>query len=64
MSQNDIYYEKYLKYKSKYLELKKYMIGTGIHSCKKCTCTDFVGKSYENRCSNRNGCTHTRAEHK
>ena len=64
MSQDSVYYEKYLKYKSKYLELKKTMVGAGKHACNICTCTDFVGTSYASRCSNKNGCTHPRDKHK
>ena len=63
LSQDNVYYKKYLKYKTKYLELKKSMEGGGIHRCKQCTCTDFVGKSFENRCNNTNGCRHMRSDH-
>jgi hypothetical protein len=63
MSQNDIYYQKYLKYKSKYLELKKSMIGAGTGGCKKCSCPKWGGYSTTRypQCAN---CPHTQNEHR
>ncbi len=51
------YYSKYLKYKSKYLELKE-QIGGG--SCTLCNCSSFKGKGLE---CNRNSCQHGRRFH-
>ena len=47
MEVNDIYYQKYLKYKSKYIELKNLIDGGGFGKCtkiengKQCTCKKF-----------------------
>ncbi len=37
------YYSKYLKYKSKYLELKA-QLGSGVGKCKTCSCRSFQGR--------------------
>ncbi len=55
------YYKKYLKYKSKYLELKN-QIGTGLYKCmhKDCDCKTYKGKD-EGPCSGLfglKGCGH------
>ncbi len=55
------YYSKYMKYKSKYLELKK-QIG-GVQKCyfknddnKECICTQFIIRPDESRACYRRGC--------
>ena len=50
MSQNDIvYYKKYLKYKTKYLELQKSMDGGGTGKCKTCKmCLKYSGDGTQN----------------
>ena len=51
------YYQKYLKYKTKYLELKK-QLGSGKMTCQKCTGIDSMCKSYGGRRTFKDGkCT-------
>ncbi len=45
------YYSKYLKYKSKYLELKAQM-GRGKEFCFSCSCNKFVGNTDMGPCGN------------
>ncbi len=53
------YYSKYLKYKSKYLELQA-QIGGDYGQCTQCNCKKFTCKSYCNRpaakYANNDGC--------
>lgn len=53
------YYQKYLKYKAKYLKLKN-QIGSGRGRCKKCNCKGFR-ESYGN--SNICSCKHNKNNH-
>ena len=65
MSQNnDLYYSKYLKYKNKYLDLKKSLVGSGLGACYVCR----KGKcSWYSSDGKRNGncrrCTHPYRDH-
>lgn len=52
---DDIYYKKYIKYKTKYLQLKK-IVGSGI---KKCKCNKY-NSGNNNNCSN---CGHGKIFH-
>jgi len=54
MSQNsDLWYSKYLKYKQKYLDLKKSLVGSGGNSkChhSKCSCSRFQDNGSGKNC--------------
>ena len=52
------YYQKYLKYKTKYLELKK-QLGLGSDKCSQCSCTSYVATNRPNNMTCIN-CKHSK----
>ena len=72
ISIDNFYYEKYLKYKSKYLELKKSMSGAGSGKCKEkmCGCLEWKHSKFNINCGNEKSkeyglglCNHRRDQH-
>ena len=63
MSQDDVYLEKYLKYKAKYLELKKNQSG-GYCDYKGCDCNCYVFPDKKKKdYSNCAKCRHKHEKH-
>lgn len=53
------YYLKYIKYKTKYITLKKKLKGSGHGKCKKCVCDKFSAENFNQNCT----CTHSYKYH-
>ena len=53
------YYAKYIKYKTKYIQLKKIQKASGHGSCKLCNCGGFNAENFNQLCK----CTHSYKEH-
>ena len=49
------YYQKYIKYKTKYIQLK----GSGNGKCKICKCDRFTAENFNQKCN----CTHSYKHH-
>jgi len=55
------YYKKYLKYKTKYIQLKKNQNASGHGHCKQCDCDRFDAENFNQSCKK---CNHTYKNHK
>ena len=62
------YYQKYLKYKAKYLELKRRLDGGNNFLCvsfcnvNNCKCKQFTAENWKSKCTNKK-CGHVYYEH-
>jgi hypothetical protein len=53
------YYKKYIKYKTKYIQLKNKLKGSGHGECKMCSCKSFSAENFNQNCI----CAHSYKNH-